>query len=97
MVSGAYASGRFWGEKVVQAGAACKAEGHGTLLSGFLQGQQNAGHSHLSYGQVGHDQRLDVARDRRVSAKRHVRPLALVIGHVLTDQTQQMALSKHDD
>jgi hypothetical protein len=41
--------------------------------------------------------RLNVACDRRVSAKRHVRPIAVVIGHMLADQTQQMALSKHDD
>ena len=41
--------------------------------------------------------RFDVARDRRVSAKRHVRPIGVVIGRMLADQTQQMALSKHDD
>jgi hypothetical protein len=41
--------------------------------------------------------RLDVARDRRVSAKRHMRPIAVVVTDVLTDETQQVSFPKHDD
>jgi hypothetical protein len=41
--------------------------------------------------------RLDGARDGRVAIERHVRSVLVVIGDVLADQPQQMALSKHDD
>jgi hypothetical protein len=41
--------------------------------------------------------RLDGTRDRRVATERHVRSVLVVIGHVLANQAEQMALPKHDD
>ena len=41
--------------------------------------------------------RLDVARDRRVAAKRHMRSIAVVVSDVLANEPKQMPLSEHDD
>jgi hypothetical protein len=41
--------------------------------------------------------RLDGARERRVATERHARSVLVVIGDILAEQAQQMALPKHDD
>jgi hypothetical protein len=41
--------------------------------------------------------RFDVARDRRVAAKRHVRSIAVVVSDVLANETEQMSFTKHND
>ncbi len=41
--------------------------------------------------------RLDFARDRRVAAKRKVRPRLVIIGQVIGENPPQMALVEHDD
>jgi hypothetical protein len=39
---------------------------------------------------------FDGPRDRRVAAKRHVRPVLVVVGGLQPNQTQQMTLSEYD-
>ena len=41
--------------------------------------------------------RLDRPCNGRIAPKRHVRSVRVVIGHVLTDHSEQMSLTEHDD
>ena len=43
------------------------------------------------------NRQLDVARDRRVSAKRPMRPIAIVVKDVLANETEQMSFTQCDN
>ena len=43
------------------------------------------------------NRQLDVTRDRRVSAKRHMGPIAIVVSEVLANETEQMSFIQYDD